>query len=164
VPEVPEFIEGEFERTATGKYEVVFKPALPPPGEAATSKQPTGTWTTVPSVAKVPATSSTHALFGDVCYSCPHAPHSAQLGRSHPKRPRRCLSSSKEDMEPPSQEENTRQCTNLSCLVPAKRRLRRNHPSLPPHSPSLQCSSNRTVCKLFSVILYCHVLIFVTRS
>ncbi|KAF8200180.1 hypothetical protein BJ912DRAFT_1139389, partial [Pholiota molesta] len=57
VPEVPEFLEGEFERTAAGKYEVVFKPALPPPGEAATSKEPTGTWTTVPSVARVPATS-----------------------------------------------------------------------------------------------------------
>jgi hypothetical protein len=164
VPEVPEFLEGEFERTAAGKYEVVFKPALPPPGEPATSKEPTGTWTTIPSVAKVPPTSSTHALFGDVCYSCPYLLHSAQLGRSHPKRPRRCLSSSREGMEPPSQEENTRRYTNLSYLVPAKRLLRRNHPSLPPHSPSLRCFLNRTVCKPFPVIIYYHILIFVTSS
>jgi hypothetical protein len=42
VTEVPHFIEGGFESTvAGGKYEVEFKPALPGPGEAATSKEPT---------------------------------------------------------------------------------------------------------------------------
>jgi hypothetical protein len=38
---VPDFIEGGFESTvAGGKYEAEFKPALPGPGEAATSKEP----------------------------------------------------------------------------------------------------------------------------
>jgi hypothetical protein len=42
VTEAPHFIEGGFESTvAGGKYEVEFKPALPGPGEAATSKEPT---------------------------------------------------------------------------------------------------------------------------